>query len=83
MGVARADRKRELARRAAADAAALGGRVVDVVAPVNGSCCGACARARRWCRLARLVELGDPGQLEVVADLLSTDAVQVRPGARS
>jgi len=27
-----------------------------------------------------LVELGDPAQLEVVADLLSTDAVRVRPG---
>jgi HlyD family secretion protein len=28
-----------------------------------------------------LVELGDPNQLEVVADLLSTDAVQVKPGS--
>jgi HlyD family secretion protein len=27
-----------------------------------------------------LVELGDPRQVEIVADLLSTDAVQVRPG---
>ncbi len=27
-----------------------------------------------------LVELGDPGELEVVSDLLSTDAVRVRPG---
>jgi HlyD family secretion protein len=30
-----------------------------------------------------LVEIGDAGQLEVVADLLSTDAVRVRPGARA
>jgi len=29
-----------------------------------------------------LLELGDPAQLEIVADLLSTDAVKVRPGAR-
>jgi HlyD family secretion protein len=30
-----------------------------------------------------LVEIGDPRQMEVVADLLSTDAVRVKPGARA
>jgi HlyD family secretion protein len=30
-----------------------------------------------------LVEIGDPSQLEVVSDLLSTDAVRVKPGARA
>jgi HlyD family secretion protein len=30
-----------------------------------------------------LVEVGDPAQLEIVADLLSTDAVRIRPGARA
>ncbi|WP_292112904.1 HlyD family efflux transporter periplasmic adaptor subunit [Mesorhizobium sp.] len=30
---------------------------------------------------APLVEIGDPRDLEVAADLLSTDAVQIRPGA--
>jgi HlyD family secretion protein len=30
-----------------------------------------------------LVEIGDPRQLEIVSDLLSTDAVRVRPGARA
>ncbi|RWG22962.1 MAG: HlyD family efflux transporter periplasmic adaptor subunit [Mesorhizobium sp.] len=30
---------------------------------------------------APLVEIGDPLELQVVADLLSTDAVQIRPGA--
>lgn len=29
-----------------------------------------------------LLELGDPARLEIVSDLLSTDAVRVRPGAR-
>lgn len=29
-----------------------------------------------------LVELGDPGNLEIVTDLLSADAVRIRPGAR-
>jgi HlyD family secretion protein len=30
-----------------------------------------------------LVEVGDPSRLEIVADLLSTDAVRVTPGARA
>jgi HlyD family secretion protein len=30
-----------------------------------------------------LVEVGDPGRMEIVTDLLSTDAVRVRPGARA
>jgi HlyD family secretion protein len=30
-----------------------------------------------------LVEIGDPAQLEIVADLLSTDAVRIRMGARA
>jgi HlyD family secretion protein len=30
-----------------------------------------------------LVEIGDPAQLEIVADLLSTDAVRIRVGARA
>ena len=30
-----------------------------------------------------LVEIGDTGQLEIVTDLLSTDAVRVKPGARA
>jgi HlyD family secretion protein len=30
-----------------------------------------------------LLEIGDPRQMEIVTDLLSTDAVRVRPGARA
>ena len=30
-----------------------------------------------------LLEIGDPQQLEIVSDLLSTDAVRVKPGARA
>ena len=30
-----------------------------------------------------LIEIGDPRQIEIVVDLLSTDAVRVRPGARA
>lgn len=32
---------------------------------------------------AALVEIGDPGNLEIVVDLLSEDAVRVRPGQRA
>lgn len=32
---------------------------------------------------ARLIEIGDPNGLEIVSDLLSSDAVKVRPGARA
>jgi HlyD family secretion protein len=32
---------------------------------------------------APLVEIGDPAQLEIVSDLLSTDAVRIRVGARA
>jgi HlyD family secretion protein len=31
---------------------------------------------------APLVELGDPGELEIVVEMLSTDAVRIQPGAR-
>jgi len=30
-----------------------------------------------------LIEIGDPAQIEIVTDLLSTDAVRVKPGARA
>ena len=30
-----------------------------------------------------LLEIGDPRQMEIVSDLLSTDAVKVKPGARA
>jgi HlyD family secretion protein len=30
---------------------------------------------------APLIEIGDPRDLEIVADLLSTDAVRIKPGA--
>jgi len=60
-----------------------GGREVTVVAPVDG------VVLRRFLDSesvvpagARLVELGDPSHVEVVADLLSSDAVRVKPGMR-
>ena len=63
--------------------AEISGGVVEVRAPVDG------VVLRRFLDSggvvapgARLVEIGDSSHVEVVADLLSTDAVKVRPGMR-
>ena len=60
------------------------GRVVSVTAPVDGV---VLKRMRESESIVPpgdpLLEIGDPAQLEIVSDLLSTDAVRVRPGART
>jgi HlyD family secretion protein len=60
------------------------GRVVSVTAPVDGV---VLKRMRESESIVPpgdpLLEIGDPGQLEIVSDLLSTDAVRVKPGART
>lgn len=59
-----------------------GGRVLNVVAPIDGV---VLRRLRESASVVPagepLVEIGDPRDLEIVSDLLSTDAVQVAPGA--
>jgi len=59
-----------------------GGRVLTVVAPVDGV---VLRRLRESAAVvpagSPLVEIGDPADLEIVSDLLSTDAVQIKPGA--
>ena len=59
------------------------GRVLAVLAPVDG------VVLRRFRESESvvpggepIVEIGDPSHVEIVADLLSTDAVKVRPGMR-
>jgi HlyD family secretion protein len=60
------------------------GRVVDVRAPAGGVVLKRLRESESVVPAGEpLVEIGDPGQLEIVADLLSTDAVRVRPGARA
>jgi HlyD family secretion protein len=63
-------------------APAPGGRAITVVAPVDGV---VLRRVRESEAIVApgepLIELGDPARIEVIADLLSTDAVRVRPGA--
>lgn len=55
---------------------------VPVIAPVSGAMLRVPQESERVVAAGTpLVEIGDPGRLEIVVDLLSSDAVQVRPGA--
>lgn len=66
----------------APDTAAPGRGVVDVRAPVSGYVLSVPQESERPVAAGTpLVALGDPRQLETVTDLLSSDAVRVRPGA--
>jgi HlyD family secretion protein len=77
----RAEYELELARaRLAAPAAA--GQAVDVLAPIDGTVLRRFRESEGVVPMGEpLVELGDPGRMEIVADLLSTDAVRISPGA--
>ena len=58
------------------------GGTVPVLAPVGGRVLRVCEECEKVVPAGTpLLELGDPGELEVVVDVLSSDAVQVRPGA--
>ena len=60
------------------------GRVVPVTAPVGGSVLKRIRESESIVPAGEpLLEIGDPHQLEIVSDLLSTDAVRVKPGARA
>jgi HlyD family secretion protein len=60
------------------------GRVVDVRSPAEGVVLKRLRESESVVPAGEaLVEIGEPGQLEIVADLLSTDAVRVKPGARA
>jgi len=82
MGVTRAEQEARLARARLQTPTTIG-RIVDVVAPVNGTVLRRLRESETVVPAGEgLVELGDPNQLEVVADLLSTDAVQITPGSQ-
>ncbi|MFL4471128.1 efflux RND transporter periplasmic adaptor subunit [Tateyamaria armeniaca] len=60
------------------------GCCVDVLAPADGVVLSVAAISERPVPIgAPLVTIGDPGQLEIVADILSNDAVRLIPGARA
>jgi HlyD family secretion protein len=81
-GLARAEHELQLARARLRPSSA-GGPTVDVLAPVDGV---VLRRLRESASVVPvgdpLLEIGDPGRLEIVADLLSTDAVRVSAGDR-
>jgi HlyD family secretion protein len=59
------------------------GRVLSVLAPVDGVVLRRYRESESVVPAGeRLVEIGDPSHVEIVADLLSTDAVKVKPGMR-
>jgi HlyD family secretion protein len=60
------------------------GRIVTVPAPVDGVILKRLRESESVVPAGEpLLEIGDPRRLEIVSDLLSTDAVQIKPGARA
>ncbi|RYY52511.1 MAG: HlyD family efflux transporter periplasmic adaptor subunit, partial [Comamonadaceae bacterium] len=88
---ARADREMAVQERAQAAAAlqpasagAGGGRPLAVRSPVAGVVLRVPLQSEATIAAGTvLLEVGDPQQMEVVAELLTTDAVQARPGTRT
>ena len=79
--VARSEQELRLAR-ARLEAPPPTGRTVDVVAPVDGVVLKRLRESESMVPSGEpLLEIGDPERLEIVADLLSTDAVRVSPGS--
>lgn len=66
----------------ATSAAVPKGQVVRVIAPVSGAVLRVLQESDRAVVAGTaLVEIGDPAELEIVSDMLSADAVRVRPEA--
>jgi HlyD family secretion protein len=78
--VTRAEQELQVARARLTPSAA-GGGTVTVVAPVDGVVLKRLRESESVVPVGdALLEIGDPASLEIVADLLSTDAVRVSPG---
>lgn len=72
----------EAARTVLASMGSKGGATLQLVAPVRGEVLRVYQESEGVMQLgAPLIELGDPHALEVVVDVLSTDAVRIEPGA--
>ena len=57
---------------------------VRLIAPINGVVLSLSAESEQTIQSgAQLMELGDPTDIEVVVDLLSTEAVRIKPGAQA
>ena len=58
-----------------------GGRTLNLTCPVGGRVLAIAERSARTVAPGEpILEVGDPGDLEIVVDLLSADAVKVEPG---
>lgn len=69
------------ARAALHEGSASPAGVLEIRSPVRGRILKVCEECERVVEAgAPLVELGDPADLEVVVDVLSSDAVHIRPG---
>ena len=80
--ISRGEHEVEAARARLAQPAT-GGGVITVVAPAEGVVLKRLRESERDVPAGDpLLEIGNPADLEVVADLLSTDAVRISPGAR-
>jgi len=80
---AESDLQRAQARLAPAPAAT-SGRVMTVAAPADGVVLKRVRESESVVPAGEaLVEIGDPKKLEIVSDLLSVDAVRVKPGTRA
>ncbi len=78
----RAEYELQLARARLQGPAPASGGTVDVVAPVDGVVLRRLRESESVVPVGEpLLEIGDPDRIEIVADLLSTDAVRVAPGA--
>lgn len=79
-------RRQELAAARAAlrpSGAGAEGELLDVVAPIDGVLLRRLRQSEGpVAQGAALVEVGDPEEIEIVADLLSEDAVRITPGDR-
>jgi HlyD family secretion protein len=78
--VARAEYELELAR-ARVQAPRADGRLIEIQAPIDGVVLKRFRESQSVVPVGEpLLDIGDPQALEVVADLLSTDAVRISPG---
>ena len=58
------------------------GRLVNLVAPVSGRVFRVLEKSERTVSAGTpVMTIGDPARFEIVADVLSTDAVKIKPGA--
>jgi HlyD family secretion protein len=79
--VAQANHQLELARARLQTPSGGGGRVIELRAPVDGVILKRTHESEAVVPAGEsLLDIGDPFRIEVVSDLLSTDAVRVSPG---